>query len=107
MKKFSFPQNMFRVDVFRQVLWQFLSVRLRRNPDFSRGVFLAAAGGEMRSNYLKYSAPIRKSQILAARSAPLGHQIVRNLGPKTELAVFGGKRKFFHLLINQAKLCAM
>ena len=98
---------MVRAGVFRQVLWQFLSVRLRRVSDFSRGVFLAAAGGEMRSNYLKYSAPIRKSQILAARNAPLGHQIVRIFGLKTELAVFGGKRKLFHLLINQAKLCAM
>jgi len=39
--------------------------------------------------------PIRKSQILAARNAPLGHQIVRIFGLKTELAVFGGKRKFF------------
>jgi len=91
---------MVRADVFRQVLWRFLSVRLRRLSDFLRGAFLAAAGGEMRSNYFKYSAPIRKSQILAARNAPLGHQIVRIFGLKTELAVFGGKRNFFHLLIN-------
>jgi len=33
-----------------------LSVRLRRLSDFLRVAFLAAAGGEMRSNYLKYSA---------------------------------------------------
>ena len=31
-------------------------MRLRRLSDFLRGAFLAAAGGEMRSNYFKYSA---------------------------------------------------
>jgi hypothetical protein len=100
MKKFSFPKNMVRADVFLQVLWQFLSARLRRNSDFSRGAFLAAAGGEMRSSYFKYSAPIRKSQCLAPPWAGLGDQIIRIFGLKTELAIFGGKRKFFHLLIN-------
>jgi len=48
------------------------------------------------SRIFKQRAPIRKSQILAARNAPLGHQIVRIFGLKTELSVFGGKRKFFH-----------
>jgi hypothetical protein len=32
--------------------WKLLSVRLRRIFGFSRGDFLAAAGGEMRSDYL-------------------------------------------------------
>ena len=41
---------MVRADVFLQVLWQFLSVRLRRLSEFSRGDFLATAGGEMRSD---------------------------------------------------------
>src|SRR3989344_7518327 len=107
MKKIYFPKNMVRADVFLQVLWQFLSVWLRRLSEFSRGAFLSTCGGEIRSNYFKYSAPIRKSQILAVRSAPLGHQTVRLFGLKTELAVFGGKRKFFHILISQTKLCAM
>ena len=107
MKKFSFPKNMVRANVFRQVLWQFLSARLRRVSDFSRGAFLAACGGEMRSNYLKYSAPIRKSQIAGGFAAFGRYQIVRIFGLKTELAVFGGKRKFFHILISQTKLCAM
>src|SRR3989344_3824135 len=60
---------MVRADVFRQVLWQFLSVRLRRVSDFSRGAFLAAAGGEMRSNYLKYSALIKSSPKLLSIAA--------------------------------------
>ena len=33
------------------------AVRLRRLSEFSRGEFLAAAGGEMRSNYFKNRAP--------------------------------------------------
>jgi len=81
-------------------------VRLRRLSGFSRGDFLAACGGEMRSNYLKYSAPIRKSQILAARNAPLSDQIVRIFGLKTELAVFDGKRKFFHIDFYLSQLFA-
>jgi hypothetical protein len=58
IKNFSFPQNqnVVRADVFRQVLWQFLSVRLRRIFGFSRGVSLAAAGGEMRSDYFNNTA---------------------------------------------------
>jgi len=65
---------MVRADVFLQVLWQFLSVRLRRLSEFSRGDFFVrdSSRDEMRSNYFKYSAPIRKSQILAARNAPRG-----------------------------------
>jgi len=70
MKKFSFPKNMVRADVFRQVLWQFLSVRLpacaeasagrRRLSDFSRGVFFAATGGENGSHYFKNTGQIDK-----------------------------------------------
>ncbi len=52
-------QNMVRADVFRQVLWRFLSVRLRRIFGFSRGAFLAACGGEMRSDYFKNTAPAK------------------------------------------------
>jgi hypothetical protein len=33
------------------------AVRLRRLSEFSRGDFLAAAGGEMRSDYFKNTAP--------------------------------------------------
>jgi len=65
MENFLFAKsNMVRADVFSQVLWQFLSVRLtstslstsRRLSEFSRGEFLAAAGGENRSNYFKNTA---------------------------------------------------
>jgi hypothetical protein len=41
---------MVRADVFLQVLLRFSAVRLRRLSEFSRGEFLAAAGGEMRSD---------------------------------------------------------
>jgi len=53
IKNFSFPQNqnMVRADVFLRVLLRFLSVRLRRIfRIFSRGDFLAAAGGESGSD---------------------------------------------------------
>ena len=36
-----------------------LAMRLRRLSEFLRGEFLAAAGGEMRSDYFKYSALLR------------------------------------------------
>ena len=85
---------MVRADVFLQVLWQFLSVRLRRLSEFSRGDFLAAEGGEMRSDYLKNSAPLRKSQIHGHTAAFGGGKIIRFLGLKNELAVSFRKRKF-------------
>ena len=66
MKKIYFPKNMVRADVFLQVLWQFLSVWLRRLSEFSRGAFLSTCGGEIRSNYFKYSA-----QMEAVRPARL------------------------------------
>src|SRR6266511_3854999 len=48
-KKFSFPKIKIQFEpIFLQVLWQFLSARRSRAL---RGHFLAAAGGEMRSNY--------------------------------------------------------
>ena len=50
---------MVRADVFLQVLWQFLAVRLRRVLAFSQGDFLAAAGGENRSNYLKNTVSLQ------------------------------------------------
>jgi len=56
MKKFSFPKNMVRTDVFRQVLWQFLSARWSRIFRISRVDFLAACGGEIGSNYFKNTA---------------------------------------------------
>jgi len=75
-----------RADIF-PVLWQFLSARLRRVFGFSRGAFLAAAGGEMRSNYFKNRAPARNCQIRLARFGGLGNQIVRNFRRKNQLAV--------------------
>jgi len=62
MKKFSFPKNMVRADVFLQVLWQFLSAQ--RSFDFwiSRGDFLAAFGGEIGSNYFKNTAPLKTAK---------------------------------------------
>jgi hypothetical protein len=86
---------MVRADVFLQVLWQFLSARLRRIFGFSRGAFLAAAGGEMRSDYFKNTAPVRKLQAVLVRLASLGDYFVRDFGGKNELAVsFGGKKNF-------------
>ncbi len=86
---------MVRADVFRQVLWQFLSVWLRRFSDFSRGDFLAAAGGENGSHYLKNTGHFRKRQTRGSRLASLGGQFVLNFGGKNKLAVsFGGRKNF-------------
>jgi len=84
LKNFSFLllQNMVRADVFTGSLAVF---RFAAKPLIFCEGFLAAAGGEMRSNYFKNGAPRRKSQCLAARDAPLGDQIVWN---------FRGKKKF-------------
>jgi len=45
-------------------------VRLRRLSEFSRGDFLAAAGGEMRSNYFKNGAPKSNFPIFARLIRP-------------------------------------
>ncbi|TAL48989.1 hypothetical protein EPN83_02535 [Patescibacteria group bacterium] len=84
LKNFSFLllQNMVRAGVFTGSLAVF---RFAATPLIFAGCFLAACGGEMRSNYFKNGAPRRKSQCLAARNAPLGYQIVRS---------FWGKKKF-------------
>jgi len=97
IKKFSFPQiqNMIRADVFLRVLLRFLSVRLRRISDFSRGDFLAACGGENGSDYFKNTAHFRKWQARGSHLASLGGHFVLNFGGKNELAVsFGGKKIF-------------
>ena len=66
IKNFLFAKlNMVRANVFRQVLGQFLSVRLHRVLACVRGAFLAACGGENRSNYLKNTAHFRKRQVVA------------------------------------------
>ncbi|MAF79595.1 hypothetical protein CL629_00770 [bacterium] len=56
MKNFSFLllQNMVRADVFTGSLAVF---RFAAKPLVFSGGFLAAAGGEMRSNYFKNGAP--------------------------------------------------
>ena len=84
LKNFSFLllQNMVRADVLTGSLAVF---RFAAKPLIFAGGFLAAAGGEMRSNYFKNGAPRRKSQYLATRNAPLGDQIVWS---------FRGKKKF-------------
>ena len=51
------------------------------------GLLVAATGSEMRSNYFKNRAPVRKSQIRLARFGELGDQIVGNFGRKNQLAV--------------------
>jgi hypothetical protein len=80
---------------FYQVLWQFL--RTRRSRSNFGGLLVAAEGGEMSSNYFQNRTPVRKSQILLVRLAPLGDQIIRNFRRKFELAVFRfGKRKFLY-----------
>ena len=51
------------------------------------GFLVAAFGGEMRADYFKNRAPVRKSQISLVRLASLGDQIVGNFGRKNQLAV--------------------
>ena len=75
---------MVRADVFTGSLAVF---RFAAKPLIFAGGFLAAAGGEMRSNYFKNGAPRRKSQCLAARHAPLGDQIVRNCRGKNKFPI--------------------
>jgi len=84
MKKFSFTKCG-SSRYFYQVLWQFL--RSRRSRSNFGGLAVAAAGGEMRSNYFQNRAPVRKSQISLARLASLGDQIVRDFGRKNQLSV--------------------
>jgi hypothetical protein len=84
MKKFSFTKCG-SSRYFYQVLWQFL--RLRRSRLIFGGLLVAAFGGEMRSDYFKNRAPVRKSQISLVRLASLGDQIVGNFGRKNQLAV--------------------
>jgi len=54
---------------------------------FLGGLAVAAAGGEMRSNYFKNTAPVRILQAIWCRLASLGDQIVGNFGRKKQLAV--------------------
>ena len=63
---------MVRADVFLRVLFWFLFARFRRLSEFSRGDSLAAAGGEMRSDYLKYSA-VRNDLKIAPRGGGTMH----------------------------------
>jgi len=84
MKKFSFTKCG-SSRYFYQVLWQFLiSWRIRSNFG---GLAVATFGDEMRSDYFKNRAPVRKSQISLVRLASLGDQIVGNFGRKNQLAV--------------------
>ncbi|MBI2035514.1 MAG: hypothetical protein HYT12_02420 [Candidatus Liptonbacteria bacterium] len=97
IKNFSVPQiqNMVRADIFLRVLLRFLSVWLHRLSDFSRGAFLAAAGGENGSHYFKNTGHLRKRQARGSRLASLGGHFVLNFGGKNELAVsFGGRKNF-------------
>jgi len=89
IRNFSIPQiqNMIRADVFLRILLRFLSVRLRRLSEFSRGAFLAAAGGENGSHYFKNTGHFRKRQARGSRLASLGGHFVLNFGGKNELAV--------------------
>jgi len=84
MEKFSFTKCG-SSRYFYQVLWQFL--RSRRSRSKFWGLAVAAAGGEMRSNYFQNKAPVRKSQILLVRLASLGDQIVGDFGRKNQLAI--------------------
>jgi hypothetical protein len=81
MEKFSFTKCG-SSRYFYQVLWQFLKSRRSRSNFW--GLAVAAAGGEMRSNYFQNRAPVRKCQV---RLASLGDQIVRNFERKNQLAV--------------------
>jgi hypothetical protein len=87
---------MVRADVFLRVLLRFLSVRLRRISDFSRGAFLAVCGGENGSHYFNNTGHFRKTQARGSRLASLGGHFVLNFGGKNELAISFGKRKIFN-----------
>jgi len=63
------------------------------------GLTVAAFGGEMRSDYFKNRAPVRKSQISLARLASLGGQFVLNFRGKNELAILKEEKKIFSYLI--------
>ena len=81
IKKISFPKIKMQFEpIFLQVLWQFLSARRSRLSEFSRGDFLAAAGGENRPNYFKNRPHFRKAQGIGSRLASLGGQLVLNFG---------------------------
>ena len=86
LKNFSFLllQNMVRADVFTGSLAVF---RFAAKPLIFAGDFLAAAGGEMRSNYFKNGAPRRKSQCLARALPALGDQIVRSFRDKKKFPI--------------------
>jgi hypothetical protein len=58
----------------------------RRSRVCGRG-FLAAAGGENRSNYLYYPAPVRILQAISVRLASLGDHFVLNFGGKNQFAI--------------------
>jgi len=69
MKKFSFPRIWFESIFLSGSLAVF---KIVANPLKFGGLLAAAFGGEMRSNYFKNRAPVRKSQILLVRLALLG-----------------------------------
>jgi len=86
LKNFSFLllQNMVRADLFSGSLAVF---RFAAKLLIFTGGFLAAAGGEMRSNYFKNGAPRWKSQYLARALPALGDQIVRSFRDKKKFPI--------------------
>jgi len=84
MEKFSFTKMWFEPIFLSGSLAVFNIVA---NPLKFWGFLVAAFGGEMRSDYFKNRAPVRKSQISLVRLALLGDQIVGNFGRKNQLAV--------------------
>jgi len=57
----------------------------------------------MRSDYLQYTAPVRKLQARGVRLASLGGQFVLNFRGKNELAILKEEKKKF-LIPNQTNL---
>ena len=54
---------------------------------FWGGIRAVSDGPKMRSSYIHYSPPVRKSQILLVILAAFGDQIIRNFKVKKQLAV--------------------
>ena len=90
MKKFSFSKMWFEPIFFTGSLAVFKFAISGRNFWGLRAAF----GGEMRSNYFKNTAPVRKLQAVLCTAAASGGQIVGNFGLKNQLAISSGKENF-------------
>ena len=83
--KIFFYQNAVRPDIF---LWLFGSLESSEfGLNFGGNIRAVGDGPKMRSSYVHYPPPVRKSQILLVILAAFGDQIIRNFKVKNQLAV--------------------